>query len=175
MINGISNYIIPMLIFVVVGYGFFKKINIYESFLSGIKASIGTMASIIPSIFAMIFAVNIFLKSNVLAFLLQGVNPLFSWLNVPINIIPMALLRPISGNASLAILTDLFATYGPDSLIGRLGSTIQGCTDTTLYVLALYFGSIKITKTRHALAVGLFADVVAIVASIVIVNIVFSG
>ena len=86
----------------------------------------------------------------------------------------MALLRPISGSASLAILNNIFITIGPDTFAGRLASTIQGCTDTTIYVLALYFGSIKISKTRYALLVGLFADFIGIIASIIIVSLFFN-
>lgn len=86
----------------------------------------------------------------------------------------MALLRPISGTATLAILQNIFSLYGPDSFIGYLASTFQGCTDTTIYVLALYFGSIKITKTRYALIVGLFADLIGIISAILIVSFYFS-
>ena len=109
----------------------------------------------------------------ILFFALGGLKRLFVYLNIPFSILPMALLRPISGTASLAILNDIFNTYGPDSYAGLLASVLQGCTDTTIYVLALYFGSIKVTKTKYALPVGLFADLVGIVSAFVITKIFF--
>ena len=90
------------------------------------------------------------------------------------EILPLAIVRPISGSASLAYLNNIFSTYGPDSFIGLLGSVIQGCTDTTLYVVSLYFGCIGIKKIRYSLFASLFADLVGIIASIIIVNLLFS-
>jgi len=170
----IGNFILPILVFSIIFYGFIKKVDIYESFIVGAKEGLVTVFNIFPSILAMMFAVNIFLKSNALNYILEWMNPIFNLIHIPTSIIPMAILRPISGNASLAVLTDLFTTFGPDSFIGRLASTIQGCTDTTIYILALYFGSVKITKTKHALVTGLFADLVGIIASIVVVTLIFS-
>ena len=95
-------------------------------------------------------------------------NPFLEALNIPVSVLPMAMVRPISGTASLAIMSNIFELYGPDSFVGRLASNLQGCTDTTIYVLALYFGSIKVTKTKHALSAGLFADAVGIIAAFVI-------
>ena len=121
----------------------------------------------------MIFAINIFLDSNVLEFILKLLGPITGNINMPLEIIPMALLRPISGTASLAIMNDIFKSFGPDSFIGRLASILQGCTDTTVYVIALYFGTVKITKIKHALWVGLFADLVGIIAAIILTNLFF--
>ena len=104
---------------------------------------------------------------------LSFLKPLFELSQIPIDILPMAILRPISGTASLAIMNEIFIAFGPDSFIGRLSSTLQGCTDTTIYVLALYFGSIKVTKTRYALPVGLFADLMGIIAAFIITFIFF--
>ena len=109
--------------------------------------------------------------SNFINDILFFLKPL---INIPLDIIPMALLRPISGTATLAIMQNIFSLYGPDSFIGYLASTLQGCTDTTIYVLALYFGSIKIYKTRYALIVGLFADLIGIISAIVIVSFYFN-
>ncbi len=99
--------------------------------------------------------------------------PVFNLIKVPIEIIPMAIMRPISGSSSLAILNNLLKDYGPDSFIGRLGSVIQGSTDTTLYVLTLYFGSVGIKKIKYALWAGLLSDLIAIICSIIVVNILF--
>ncbi len=170
----ISKLMIPLFVLFVIFYGLKKKIVIYDVFLEGAKEGLVTVFNIFPSIIAMVFAINIFLNSNILDFLFQFLNPLLSILNIPLNILPMALIRPISGTASLAIMNDIFIKYGPDSLSGRIASVLQGCTDTTIYVLALYFGSIKISKTRHALSTGLFADFIGILASFLIVNFFFS-
>jgi len=169
----LSVIIIPIVVLLIVYNGLKNRINVYNSFLEGAKEGLITVFNIAPAILAMIFAVNIFLKSGVIYFILGLFKPLFSVLNIPFNIIPMAVLRPISGTASLAILNDLFLKYGPDSSIGRLASILQGCTDTTIYVLALYFGSIKIVKTKYALPVGLFADLVGIIMAFVLTKIFF--
>lgn len=169
----ISDYIIPLFILLIVFYGIYKKVNIYDCFLEGVGEGLKTIINIIPPLIAMIFAINILLSSEVITFLLSGFSSIFEAINIPQEILPMAILRPISGTASLAVLSDILINYGPDSFIGRLASTLQGCTDTTIYVLALYFSSIKVTKIRYSLKVGLFADLVGIIASFVIVKIFF--
>ena len=168
-----SDAMITFLVLIIIFYGYKKKINIYDSFLNGAKEGLISTFNIFPSLIAMVFAINIFLKSNFIEFALGFLNPFFKFLNVPLEILPMALLRPISGSSTLVVMNNLFSVYGPDSLIGRLASIIQGCTDTTFYVMSLYFGSVKIIKTRYALKVGLFADVCGIVASIIIVRLFF--
>ena len=169
----VSKLIIPIFILFIIFYGVFKKIDIYESFLNGAKEGLITCFNIFPSILAMVFAVNIFLNSNFLATAFSFLTPILSRFNLPLDIIPMALLRPISGTASLSIMNDIFSKFGPDSFVGLLASTIQGSTDTTIYVLALYFSSVKITKTRHALFNGLFADLIGIIASFIVVGLLF--
>ncbi len=169
----ISKIVLPLIIFIIIVSGVKKKINIYDVFLEGAKEGLITTFNIFPSVIAMIFAINIFLDSNVLSFLISLLRPILGTVSFPIEIIPMALLRPISGTASLAIMNDIFKNFGPDSFIGRLASILQGCTDTTVYVIALYFGSIKITKIKHSLWVGLFADLVGIIMAIVLTNLFF--
>ena len=171
--NTLSKIIIPLFVLFIIFYGVRKKVNVYESFLAGAKEGLIMVFHITPTIIAMVFAVNIFLDSNFLEGLLSFIKPLLNLANIPSEIIPMALLRPISGTASLAIMNDIFINFGPDSYIGLLASTLQGCTDTTIYVLALYFGSIKVLKTRYALSVGLFADLMGIIAAFIITYIFF--
>ena len=172
--NKISVVIIPLLVLLIILYGYKKRINIYDAFLRGAKEGLVSTFNIFPALIAMVFAVNIFLKSNFISFSLGFLSPLLKHLSIPLEILPMALLRPISGSSTLVIMNDLFLTYGPDSLIGRLASIIQGCTDTTFYVMTLYFGSIRILKTRYALKVGLFADFCGIIASLIITNLFFN-
>lgn len=169
----ISKIILPIFIIIIVFYGVKKKINVYDTFLEGAKEGLMTTFSIFPAVIAMIFAINIFLDSNVLGFIIKFLSPMIGNITIPIEIIPMAVLRPISGTASLAIMNDIFKSFGPDSYIGRLASVLQGCTDTTVYVIALYFGTVKITKIRHALWGGLFADLVGIVSAIILTNLFF--
>ncbi len=164
----ISKIILPIIIIIIIIYAFSKKIDIYNTFLDGAKEGLITVFNIFPSIMAMIFAINIFLDSNILNTLASVIK-----FNIPSPIIPMALLRPISGTASLAIMNDIYILYGPDSYLGRLSSIIEGCTDTTIYVIALYFGSIKIKNIRYALIVGLFADLVGIIAAFILTNLFF--
>lgn len=167
--NAFSKIILPIIVVYIIIYGIRKKINIYDSFLEGAKEGLIATFNIFPAILAMIFAINIFLDSNILDLIMRLSNNSF----IPREILPMTLLRPISGTASLAIMNNIFKIYGPDSFIGRLASILQGCTDTTVYVIALYFGSVKITKTKYALPVGLFADIIGIITAIVLTNLFF--
>ena len=169
----VSKLIIPLFILIIIFYGLFKKVDIYTSFLKGVKEGLVTCFNIFPSILAMVFAVNIFLNSNFLHSTFSFLSTFFENNNMSLDILPMAILRPISGTASLSIMNDIFIKYGPDSFVGLLASTIQGSTDTTIYVLALYFSSIKVTKTGHALINGLFADLVGITVSFIVVSLLF--
>ncbi len=162
-----SQFIIPSIVLVVVIYALLKKVDIYDSFIDGATDSFSLITKLFPCLLAMMLGINIFLKSGI-------IFEMFSFITIiPTKIIPMIIMRPISGTSSLAILTDIYQTIGPDSLLGTLASLIQGSTDTTLYIITLYFGSVGIKKIRHALFVGLFADITAIILSIVICNILF--
>lgn len=171
--NNISNYIIPIIVLIIVLYALKKRVDIYDTFINGTKESFDMTLKIFPNLLAMVFGVNIFLKSGVLDFIFNNLKPIFSYINVQIEILPMAIMRPISGSASLAILNDIFLNYGPDSFIGTVASIIQGSTDTTFYVLTLYFGSIGIKKIRYAMWAGLFSDLVGIVTAIILGNVLF--
>lgn len=132
------------------------------------------ITSLFPTYIAMILAINLFINSGFLEYVLSFFKGVFELIKVPIEILPLAIVRPISGSASLAYLNNIFTKYGPDSFIGLLSSVIQGCTDTTLYIITLYFGSIGIKKIRYSLIAGLCADLIGIIASIIIVNIMFT-
>lgn len=171
--NTFSKIVIPIFIVFVIFYGFIKKVNIYDTFLEGAKEGLMISFNIFPSIIAMVFAINIFLDSNFVNAVLGVFTPILNLINIPLEIMPMALLRPISGTATLAIMNDIFIKYGPDSYVGRLASVLQGCTDTTIYVLALYFSSIGVKKIRYSLGVGLFADLVGITVAFIITMLFF--
>ena len=173
MFKIISDLIIPIIVLSVIVYGIKKKLNIYDVFIDGAKESVDLVLMIFPYILGMMFAINLFLNTNILFSITNFLKPLFDYLHMPVEVLPMAVMRPISGNSSLAILNNLFLNYGPDSLIGRLGSVIQGSNDTTLYVLTLYFGSVGVKKIRYALWAGLLSDLCGIIISVIVVNILF--
>ncbi len=156
----LNRYLIPCIILVIIFYGFIKKCDIYDNFVEGAVDGLKIVVEILPVMLAMIFAVNIFVGSDIL----NVIGGRFK------EVIPMVILRPISGNASLAMLSKIYQSSGVDSYVSFLASIIQGATDTTIYVLALYFGSIKIKNSRYALPVGLFADVCGIVAAFIVAN-----
>lgn len=170
----ISSLIIPLMVLGVIVYGMVKKIDIYDVFVEGSKESYDMIIKMFPCMLAMIFGVNLFANSGFLEWIFGFVQNILDFFNIPISIIPMAIMRPISGSASLAILNTILENYGPDSFAGRLASVIQGSTDTTFYILTLYFGSIGIKKIKYSLWAGLAADIIGIVSAIVIVNFMFS-
>ncbi|WP_100407143.1 spore maturation protein [Bacillus solitudinis] len=172
-ITAISIWLIPLLIAFILMYGTYKRVPTYETFVEGAKEGFGMAISIIPYLVGMLVAISVFRASGAMEFFIELIKPALQALGVPSEIVPLALIRPISGTGALGMTSDLIATFGPDSFIGRLASTMQGSTDTTLYVLTVYFGAVGIRKMGDALKVGLLADLVGIIASIVIVTIVF--
>lgn len=173
IIKNISNFIIPIVVLFIVIYGARKKVAVYDTFLEGAKESVSMTLNLFPTFLAMILGVNILINSGFLSFLLSFLKPVFAIFNLPVEVLPLAFIRPISGSATLAILTNILKNYGPDSFVGLLSSVMQGSTDTTLYVISLYFGSIGIKKIRYAMWAGLCADIIGITASIIITNIFF--
>ena len=171
--SNISNLIMPLIVLIVFIYALKNKVNVYDTFVEGSKESIDISFKLFSNLLAMVFGINIFIKSGLLNFIFSFLNPILDLLSVPIEILPMVIMRPISGSSSLAVLNNIFLNYGPDSVIGFMSSLIQGSTDTTFYVLTLYFGSIGIKKIRYALWVGLFSDFVGIILAIFISKIIF--
>lgn len=170
----VSLIILPIIVLSILITAFIKKVNIYDKFLEGAKEGLIMTFKIAPNIFAMIFAVNIFIKSSFLSDIFSFITPVLTKMNLTSEIIPMCFLRSISGTSALGIMANIFETYGPDSIMGYLASIIQGSSDTTLYVIALYFGSVGITKSRYALKAGLFADFIGIIVSFILVSFFFS-
>lgn len=168
----ISLILIPVMIIGIIVYGLFKKVDIYSSFIRGAKDGIMSCIEIFPYTVSMVFAVNLFIHSGFLDTVFGNLNDALGP-NIPISVFPMALLRPINGSASQVIMLDIFSEFGPDSFVGRFASVLQGSTDTTLYVVTLYFGSVGIKKIRYALKAGLFADLIGITASFITVYFAF--
>jgi spore maturation protein B len=159
------------LVLLIVLYGLYKKIDLYESFVEGSKEAFKMSYTIFPNLLAMILSVNILMNSGFLKWI---VDILFGSIKLPIEIISLIVTKPISGSAAIALINTIYSKYGVDSFYSILASTIQGCTDTTFYVIALYYGSVGIKKTRYALVNSLFGDFIGIVTSIVLCYLLFS-
>ncbi|MCK8824252.1 spore maturation protein [Fuchsiella alkaliacetigena] len=172
-LNNLSQWAIPIIILVIVGYAYFKDVEVYEVFTEGAVEGFTTVVEIIPYLIAMLMAISIFRASGALEICLQILEPILSFFGIPRQIVPLGLIRPLSGTGSLGLVTELIQEYGPDSLIGRLASTIQGSTETTFYVVAVYFGAVGVKKSRYSIIAGLIADVVGFIAAIYIVKLIF--
>ncbi|MFD0694881.1 spore maturation protein [Paenibacillus sp. GCM10027628] len=173
-ISLLSAWAIPVMIVFIPLYAAYRKVPVYESFVDGAKEGFDTAIKIIPHLVGMMVAISVFRASGAMDILLGWMRPFFENLGIPTEVLPLAILRPITGAGSLAFTTDLIEQFGPDSMIGRIASTVQGSTDTTLYVITVYFGAIGIRKAGYALKVGLISDLVGFVASIVICYLVFA-
>ena len=173
--NELSRYIIPILL---VGIPFYalavKKIKVYESFVEGAKDGFTIAVRIIPYLVAILVAIGMFRASGALDMLLTLLSPVLNAIGFPPENLPLALMRPLSGSGSLGLLTDLINQHGAESLIAKIGATMFGSTETTFYVLAVYFGSIGIKRSRHALIAGLIADAVGIISAVYLCRLLFS-
>ena len=159
IINIISVVAIPMFLLLFLGWGLVKRVKVYEVFVEGAKDGFNTAVRIIPYLVAMLFAIGIFRASGAMDVMIAILTPVTNLIGMPAETLPMALMRPLSGSGSLGIMTELMKVHGPDSFIGILASTMYGSTETTFYVLAVYFGAVQVKNTRHALPAGLIADV----------------
>ena len=173
IINTISIWAIPFLLFFIPLAGYLKGVKVYEAFVAGAGDGFSTAIKIIPFLVGMLVALGVFRASGAMDMFAAALNPVLTLLRVPAEVIPLAIMRPLSGGGALGIATELIGTYGPDSFIGRLASTMQGSTDTTFYVLTVYFGSVGIIRYRYALTVGLTTDIAGLIACIFIINLVF--
>jgi len=168
-VNQASRYIIPFLLVGIPFYGLVvKKVKVYELFVVGAKDGFTIAVRIIPYLVAILIAIGMFRASGALDLLLNFFSPVLTTIGFPPEIFPLAVMRPLSGSGSLGLLTDIVNTYGPESLFSKIGATMFGSTETTFYVLAVYFGSVGIKRTRHALVAGLFADAVGVLSAVYI-------
>jgi spore maturation protein SpmA len=165
-----SAFILPSLITGMVVFGVVRKVKIYETFIAGAREGFQMALGLIPYLVAMLSAVGMLRASGGLAHIVGVLAPITSPLGLPGEVLPLALLRPLSGSGAFALTSDLVKTHGPDGYIGQLASTLNGSMETTFYVLAVYFGSVAISKTRHAVLAGLVADVAGVVGSILAVK-----
>ncbi|HWI55243.1 MAG TPA: spore maturation protein [Desulfobacteria bacterium] len=168
-----AKWAIPLILFTVTLYAFIRRVNVYEAFIEGAQEGFGTAIKTIPFLVAMFVAISVFRASGAMELFTRLISPVTSLLGVPAEVIPLGIMRPLSGGGALGITAELIKTFGPDSFVGRLASTLQGSTDTTFFVLTLYFGSVGVTRYRYSVISGLSADITGFIASVFICNLVF--
>lgn len=171
IINFVSNLAMPLIILMIIIYGLKEKNKVFDTFLEGAKEGIETTFSIFPTLIGLFVAIGALRNSGVLDLIINFVNPILSAIHFPSELMPLAMLRPISGSSSIAIATDIMKNCGVDSNIGMMASTIMGSTETTLYTIAIYTSCVKIKKTRFILVAALAADIVGILTSVVVCRI----
>lgn len=166
IVEYISYLILPLLIFLIIIFGETKKISAYETFVEGAKEGLHVITRILPTMLSVVLAMNLFKISGAMELLIKCISPMITQWNVPGEIIPLGIMRSVSGGGALAILSDTLKAHGPDSLVGKMAATIMGASDTTLYVLAMYTGTVGIKKTKSALWIGLLCDFIAVMIAV---------
>ncbi len=165
--------VIGLVLFGTILLAWYKRVSVFDGFVAGAKEGIATAFGILPSLVGLLVAVGMFRASGAMDLLLTFLAPVGSALGIPAEVMPLAMLRPVSGSGSLALVAELFDRYGPDSFIGRAASVLMGSTETTFYTLAVYFGSVGIRRTRHTLPAALIADGCAAILAVAAVRVFF--
>jgi spore maturation protein B len=173
IIGIISIWAMPIFLVGIPVFGVLKGVKVYESFVEGAKGGFNTAIRIIPYLVAIFVAIGMLREAGAIDMLARGLGPVLRKLGFPVEILPLAIMRPLSGSGSLGIVTELIKAHGPDSFIGRVAASAYGSTETTFYVLAVYFGAVGIKKARHAVISGLVADIVSLVVAIVVCRLMF--
>ena len=170
-INYLSNLAIPFTILIILVYGLKKKNKVFDTFIEGAKEGIEIVVKIFPTLLGLFVAIGALRYSGVLDFLIKLLAPVIQFFNIPVEIMPLAILRPISGSASIAIGSDIISKYGVDSKLGLIASTIMGSTETTFYTIAIYTSVVGIKKIRFVLVAALLGDLIGMLSSVIICNI----
>ncbi len=168
IVNFISVSAIPIIIIIIILYGIKEKKKVFEIFLKGAKDGIQIVVELFPTLLGIFLAIGLLRNSGILDFIIELIKPITEYFKIPSAILPLAILRPISGSASMGIAIDIMKQYGVDSMIGKIASTIMGSTETTFYTIAIYTASVKIKKIRFVLLAALLADLAGIITSVVI-------
>lgn len=168
VLESISIWAIPVLLVFIPLAGIVKKVKVYDVFIDGAKEGFDVAVKIIPFLVGILVAIGMFRGSGAMELLTAALQPVMRATGFPAELFPLAILRTLTGSGSLGFATDLVKTYGPDSMIGRTAATLYGSSETTFYVLAVYFGAVSIKKTRHAIPAALIADVVAAIATVAV-------
>lgn len=155
-------------------YAACKRVKIYDEFIEGAKDGLQVTIKILPHLIGMLVGIGMFRAAGGFIWLGNVMSPLLSWLGIPRELLPLAVMRPFSGGASNGLLVEMINTHGADSLLAKMGATLMGSTETTFFVLAIYFGAISIKRTRYAVPTGLIADVVGVIAAVWVCRFVFT-
>jgi spore maturation protein B len=170
IISVASYFVLPTILVGFPVYGLVKGVRVYEVFVEGAKEGFQVAVTIIPYLVAILFAIGMFRASGALDFLIGALDPVLGFIGVPAEVVPMALVRPLTGSGSAGIVVDMINQYGEDALVVKMAATMFGSTETTFYVIAVYFGAVNVKNTRHAVPAGLLADLVGILASVYVVQ-----
>lgn len=169
----IGDYIIPILIFVIVAFGFIRKVPIFDTFVKGAKDGLVATYSISASLIGLVTAVTMLKSSGALDMIITFLSPLANLIKIPEQLIPLMLLKPVSGSGSTALLTQILSDNGVNSFCGRAAAVIAGSTETTFYAIAVYYGSVGVKNIRHTLAAAILADIASMITAIITVRLFF--
>lgn len=169
----LGSYVVPVVILFIVLCGIIKKQNVFDLFLVGAKEGIHIAVNILPALIGLMMAIEMFKASGAFDLIVNAARPLADMLHFPCEVIPLAMMRPISGSGALSIFENTLRNYGPDSFIGRVASVLEGSTETTFYTVAIYYGTVGVSKTRHTIPAALSSDLVGFIMSILTVNLFF--
>ena len=173
LLSLLSYLVLPLILVGFPLYGLYKRVPVYEKFVEGAKEGFNVAVRIIPYLVAILFAIAMFRASGAMDFLVGALDPVTGLIGFPGEVIPMAIVRPLTGSGSAAIVVDMINQYGEDSLLVKMAAVMFGSTETTFYVIAVYFGAVNIKRTRHAVAAGLTADFAAMIIAVWTVRLLF--
>ncbi|MEX1054590.1 MAG: spore maturation protein [Rhodothermales bacterium] len=170
IISYFSIFVLPAMIVGLPLWGLIKRVKVYEEFVEGAKEGFRVAVMIIPYLVAILFAIGMFRASGALDFITDGLRPILSAIGFPPEVLPMAIIRPLTGSGSAAIVADMIQVYGEDSIFVKMAGVMFGSTETTFYVIAVYFGAVNVKNTRHAVPAGLTADIAAMFFAVYLVQ-----
>jgi spore maturation protein B len=173
VVSVLSYFVLPSLLVGFPLYGLYKGVRVYEVFVEGAKEGFQVAVTIIPYLIAILFAIGMFRASGAMDFLVDVLDPVLALIGIPAEVVPMGIIRPLTGSGSAGLVADMIQQYGEDSLLVKMVATMFGSTETTFYVIAVYFGAVNIRETRHAVPAGLFADFIGFIASVYVVKLLF--
>lgn len=174
LFESISLWILPILLLVILFYALFKRVPLYETFVDGAKEGFNVGVKIIPYLVAIMVAIGMFRASGAIDLLGQALAPILTAMHFPVDILPLAIVRSLSGSGALGLFSDIAQQHGGNDFVTLTAAVVLGCSETTFYVLTVYFGAVGVTKFRQALAVGIIADIIGIIAAISISNLLFA-
>lgn len=170
----ISVFIMPFIFISILGYALFKKVRVFDVFLNGASNGLRSAVSILPALVGLICAISMLRASGALDFLGTLLSPLLSKIGMPPDVLPLALLKPVSGSGALAMVKDIFDANGPDSFAGKVASVMLGSSETTFYTLAVYYGAVKIKDSRYTVSAAVIADLVGVFAAVFLCGMIYS-